>query len=211
MPISCVNTANESFTKTGVFVIHDVLKLPKSESDILVAQNIRSMFQFGIMENGKPIGFIGFDDCLNNRFSSDDEIEELKLICNIFATFLTKQRAAEKAQSNFEVMLSIFNNFEGYTYVVDSDDYTVLFENDNVRKVVGAPSIGEPCFKNYMGKDAPCEECPISGLTDKITRNMVEIDNKSYGIYSRTTASKIAWIDGKQNYLISSIDVSQYK
>lgn len=211
MPMEILEAANKAFKTTGVFIVEDISSLSEIEREVLERQNIKSMMQFGIVKQGEVIGFIGFDDCANTRTPSADERDEFKLICNVFATFLTKQRASEYAHSNYTAMLSILNNFEGYAYVIDSDNYQVVFENANTIKTVGESSVGQYCYKEYMHKERPCEDCPIIGISNEVSHSTREMYNKPYGIYTRTTASKIDWINGKSNYLISSVDVTEYK
>lgn len=211
LPMDILEVANKSFKDTGVFIVADIRELSLIEREVLERQNIKSMLQFGIVKQGEVIGFIGFDDCVHAHTPSNDELEELKLICNVFATFLTKQRASEYANSNYAAMLSILNNFEGYTYVIDKETHEVEFENANTRNIVGKSSVGKYCYKEYMHKEHPCDDCPVLGMSDTVSHSTREMYNKTYDIYTRTTATKINWINGQPKYLISSVDVTEYK
>lgn len=211
LPIDIVKTAHASFKENGFFIVRSLKDVSKAEHEVLIKQGIKSMVQFGMIQKGEPIGFIGFDNCLNECIPTSREMEDLKLICDIFATFLMKQRTAERAQSNYTSMLTVLNNFEGYTYVVDCDSYEVLFENDNARSTVGGSSLGNYCYRAYMHKDSPCDFCPIHGLDGQTGKCTAEIYNENYGVYLKTTASRIDWTNGKKNYLVCSIDVTEYK
>ena len=108
-------------------------------------------------------------------------------------------------------MLSILNNFEGYAYVIDKDTHEVVFENANTQNIVGKSSVGKYCYQEYMHKEQPCDDCPILGMSDTVDHSTREMYNKTYDVYIRTTATKINWINGQPKYLVSSVDVTEYK
>lgn len=211
LPVDVVKNAHDSFREKGFYIVSSLEDLPEIEREVLERQNIKSMVLFGMIRKGEPIGFIGFDDCLNQHIPTSREMEDLRLICDIFATFLMKQRAAELAQSNYTTMLTVLNNFEGYTYVVDSDTYEILFENDNARSMVGNSCLGKFCYHAYMRNEGPCDFCPIAHLADDAEKCTAEIYNKGLGVYLKTTVSRIDWTDGKKNYLVCCIDITEYK
>ncbi|MEW6364312.1 MAG: PAS domain S-box protein [Acidobacteriota bacterium] len=45
---------------------------------------------------------------------------------------------------------------------VTTYDYRVLYANDNLKKIVGKDRlVGQLCYQVFVGRDAPCERCPM--------------------------------------------------
>ncbi len=211
VPIDAVATSTASFYKTGMFILRSLDELPAIEREILEPQGIKSMFQFGIIDKGKLIGFIGFDDCTDGHVPTDVEIDEMSTICNVLSVFIIKQRTFERSNKNYLSLSAIINNMDDYAYVIDKDSYEVLFENHNIKQLTNTENVGKCCYKAYMGRETPCDICPVTWLNGDVTKYSVEIDNQDYGICSKTTGSIIDWINGKKACLIGSIDISEYR
>ncbi len=211
IPIEFISHANESFAQTGMYIVRSLSDVPEISRRVLEPQGIKSMFQFGIMKDKAPIGFIGFDDCIDERIPSIEEIDEICTICHVLATFLIKQRNTEQEHQRLTVANAILNNMDGYAYVIDKNTYMVLFENQSVRDLVKSSGLGKLCYVAYMGRETPCEVCPVADLSNTKKRSTVEIDNTEYGVFSRTTGSLIDWNGGVVACLINSIDVTEYK
>ncbi len=211
IPIEAVATSTDSFYKTGMFILRSLDELPPLERAVLEPQGIRSMFQFGIMEGKKLVGFIGFDDCEKERVPTDAEVDEIGTICHVLATFLLKHRIVERETRHHKAIETIIDNMNSFAYVIDQDDYLVLYENQNTVQLIGKPSVGQKCHLSYRGKDKPCEDCPMTALSDTKSRHTVEIHNTVYDVYVRADAAWINWSDGRKACLISSVDITEYK
>lgn len=92
LPAETTAVANRAFLESGMFIVKNIKHLPSADRSILEPQGILSMFQFGIIDNGKLRGFIGFDDCVRERIPTDTEIDELSTVCHVLGTFLLKYR-----------------------------------------------------------------------------------------------------------------------
>lgn len=209
LPIESVATARNSFHQTGMFILKSISKLPDLERKVLEPQGIRSMFQFGVMDKGKFIGFIGFDDCIAERVPSDSEIDEICTVCHVLATFLLKHRSSEREMLHHHAVETVMNHINSYAYAIDPLNFIVLYENQNVVNLTSLSSIGKKCHLAYRGNPNPCEDCPIKQLNgaDKFT---TEIHNEKFDLYVRTDISLIDWLDRKA-CLICSVDVTEYK
>lgn len=211
VPIEVVHTAHTNFEQTGMFILRSVRTLPKIERDVLEPQGILSMFQFGIKDMGKLMGFIGFDDCLQERVPSEAEIEEICTVCHVLATFLLRQRGNERAALHHRAIETVMDHLNSLTYVIDSEDYTVRYENQNVLRLTGHPSVGQQCHLAYRGNLQPCADCPLAFLSPEKPKHVMEIHNMKYDLHLRTEVSYIDWEDGKKACLVCSIDISEYK
>ena len=82
----------ELFNERGVFYCPDVDTLPAPLREMLAKQNIKSLLQCSIRENGVFRGFVGFDDCVSRRLWTQDQIDLLTFLAQILSMFLLKNR-----------------------------------------------------------------------------------------------------------------------
>lgn len=86
----------ENFDKSGIFYCRDICKLHSDLYNVLAPQGIRSVLQCAIMDDGVFMGYVGFDECRENRSWTKSQIASLTQISNILSTFLLKYRLKER-------------------------------------------------------------------------------------------------------------------
>lgn len=62
-----------------------------------MGQNIKSLLQCSIRDNGVFRGFVGFDECLDYRLWTQEQIDLLTLLSQMLSLFLLKVRAQNLA------------------------------------------------------------------------------------------------------------------
>lgn len=82
----------ENFDERGVFYCFDVAALPPKAYEIVNAQHIQSMLQCAIRENGIFRGYIGFDECTQQRLWTKEQIQLLSDFSKMLSTFLLRCR-----------------------------------------------------------------------------------------------------------------------
>lgn len=85
-----------NFDENGIFYCLDIRELPRDLHDILAPQQIRSLLQCAILDEGSFRGFVGFDECLDHRRWTKEQVNSLTLIANALSTFLIKRRLKEQ-------------------------------------------------------------------------------------------------------------------
>ncbi len=186
---------------------------PKQTHESYRERGIKHLVYFAITNNdNKLLGSIAFQDCVNDAITlTNIELDELRTICQVFATFILKQINFEVAVGNYKSLSTIIENMVGYAYVIDLETYEILYENNNVRNLTNFSNVGKCCHNSYMGFDLPCEVCFIKFLSEENPKHTLEIYNEKFNIYLRTTGSLIDWINGKKVCLVNSIDITEYK
>ncbi len=89
----------DHFNEAGIFYCSDIRQLHPSLYKVLAPQGIRSLLQCAIMDDGEFKGYVGFDDCAENRYWTKDQADSLSLIANVLSTFLLKLRLKERLQA----------------------------------------------------------------------------------------------------------------
>lgn len=102
----------DNFDENGVFLCMDVDVLPPVQKRVLTSQDIKAILQCGIYDNGKLVGFIGFDECKENRQWTGAQVEALTYVARIVGTFLLKDRAQNVLKQELS---SLQNVLDGVT------------------------------------------------------------------------------------------------
>lgn len=85
----------QNFDASHIFYCRDIKELHPDLYSVLAPQGICSVLQCAIMDDGIFRGYVGFDECRDNRSWTKVQIASLTLISNILSTFLLKLRLKE--------------------------------------------------------------------------------------------------------------------
>lgn len=86
----------KNFNEQGIFYCHDIQSLHPDVYAVLKPQGIRSMLQCAMLDEGEFVGYVGFDECRENREWSERQVAAFKLTADILSTFLIKLRQKQK-------------------------------------------------------------------------------------------------------------------
>lgn len=212
VPIEAVETANTNFYKTGTFILKTLDDLQPIERDVLEPQGIKSMFQFGIFDKNTLLGFIGFDNCRSESVPSDTDIDEMATICNILATFFSKQHVDDSSKETRVLLNEIMDNLDSYTYVINMDTFKVLFMNARTRSLMKDTDDQEPCYSFFKGNDKQCDDCPLKHLPEEGSHKVInEVYNSKLQKWTEVTASRLVWSGGIKACLINCLDITKHK
>lgn len=89
----------DNFNDDNIFYCHDVNSLVPAQKKVVEMQGIKSMLQCAIMDEGEFKGFIGFDECRNNRFWTQEQIDALAFIAKVISLFLVRKRGKKPNKS----------------------------------------------------------------------------------------------------------------
>lgn len=87
------------FEKEGVVYWADISELRPNMRKVLEPQGIRSMLHCAMVDEGEFAGFIGFDECRENREWSPGQVDTFRLTADIFSVFLIKLRQKQRLLS----------------------------------------------------------------------------------------------------------------
>lgn len=83
----------ERMNDDGIFYCRDINSIEDlSTREILERQGIKSVLQCSILDSGKFRGFVGFDECRENRFWTQEQIDSLVFLSKVISVFLIKGR-----------------------------------------------------------------------------------------------------------------------
>lgn len=208
----CGNYIN-AFTD-GMFNCSNVSTLDQTLRDILEPQGIKSMLHINVYDNGQFRGSVGFDDCVENRVWTADEVSSLSSLAKVLSLFMFKSLLGRTVEEARTTTTTILDCMDIYSYVCDTETYELLHMNAKTRSVAPDAELGIPCYQAFFGgRNTPCEHCPRAGLHQGAFPDSsppMLIFNETLKLWTQSTASAIPWADGQHAVLVSCIDVTQY-
>ena len=198
----------QHFDDNGIFYCRNVDSLPPSQAHLLKSQGIKSVLQCAIKENGRFVGFVGFDECTGRRLWTNEEIKMLTFVSQLLSTFLYKKRALDRFAASESKLNSILDNMDSYIYAIDSANYRLLYFNRKTKLLDPTVKDGDCCYKAFFLRDTPCKHCPVKNLQKG--RAGGEFYNPKYDLWTMAAACAIDW-DDKKAYLIACHNIDIYK
>ncbi len=191
---------DKNFNEQGVFYCPDINTQPKHIYDIVAPQGIKSMLHCAIRQDGVFRGYIGFDECVQQRLWTKHEIDMLTFFSEILSVFLQKYREQQKIQGYTEDMETILNNQNAQIYIVDPETYELKYFNKRIANDYPNANVGDICYKCFRNSSSPCSTCPICNAKNDAVRFMVS-DRKTKESFL-IEATPVNW-GGNENCMVS--------
>ena len=118
------------------FLVKDLkdLKLKKTLTD----EDILSILVIPIFIKKEFYGFIGFDDCTNERIWTEDEINILQTLANNISSAIERYENENLISETEEKFRLIANNIPGTVYLSKFDEHsTKVYLNDEIENLTG--------------------------------------------------------------------------
>ena len=195
----------DNFNEQGIFYCPDVAVLPKETFDIVNAQGIKSMLQCAIREGGVFRGYIGFDECVEQRLWTKEQIQTLTYFSEMLSLFLMKERKQAKVRQHAEDVISILDNQNAWIYIIDPDTCELRYVNKKANALAPDVRQGMRCYQALMGRQQRCPGCPALGIREKGNERAV-ICNEKFGMNVLADATLIQW-EGKGSCLLTCREI----
>lgn len=190
----------DNFDEQGIFYCPDVAELPQRAYDIVAEQGIQSMLQCAIRDNGVFRGYIGFDECKEQRFWTREQIDTLTYFSEMLSMFLLKQREHQKASARADQLSSLLDNQNAWIYIIDPDDCRLRYLNARCRQMTPEAEPGMLCYRALAGRESRCEDCPA--LTVRESGNSSVVRSCRFAMDMTAEASLLRW-EGKEACMVT--------
>lgn len=196
---------HKSLNEDGILYCHDISGLSAPMASMLRRQGIKSVLHCAITEGGEYRGFVGFDECRENRFWTREQVDALTYISKILAVFLLNERNKSRSENYSRSVETILYNYPEYVYIVDPDTRKMLYLNRLAEELIGGENLGRSCVEAVCGGEA-AENCPLKlcdegKQSDKPIDLICKLTNKKI----RTHAAIVEWC-GRKAYMVSFTD-----
>ncbi|MBR1444620.1 MAG: EAL domain-containing protein, partial [Firmicutes bacterium] len=96
------------------------------------------------------------------------------------------------------------------SYAVDPETNEIIYIGNLPAYLHGGAANGDICYKALYGRNSMCKHCPRYGIKNNLNEANVRFFEERSMSYLNMTATKMMWHDGKEVFLISYSDISQY-
>ncbi len=140
-PLELTPWLREQFLTQGLLRVPDVAGLPpEATADRLWLERhqTRALLGFPLQKDGKLFGFIGFSVVGSARDWTNDEVELLKVLCDVIASALARQRA-ESALRKSEARLNFLVSSSPVTIYTRSvqSPHALVYVSSNLQQFLG--------------------------------------------------------------------------
>ena len=184
------------FDKNGVLRCDDTTALPQRLRETAIRKGAKALLCSAIMDEGVFRGFVGFECDDDKRVWTQEQVGHLTSLAEVLSLFLLKKRTKESADAWEEALRHIMAKKNGWVEVIKDTDYALCFLNDPAGKLQVDWKKGEPCYRVLMGRDTPCENCPVKNLGE-----VVELRCAKLGRTALAKATYTSW-EGENVYLL---------
>ncbi|HEY6567245.1 MAG TPA: EAL domain-containing protein [Actinomycetota bacterium] len=107
---------------SGGSVVGLVEALPEPERSVLSAEGVRSVASVPVFMNGEWWGYLGFDDCTEDRFWDDGEVDALRLVASSLGEALRRDRHQEAVRFSEDQFRSMVEQGPAVVYIDSPDE-----------------------------------------------------------------------------------------
>lgn len=87
-----------NFNDKGIFYCANVKRVHEKLKNVLEPQGIQSMLQSAILDEGRFVGYVGFDECRTNKLWRQQQVDTFKLTADILSVYIIKLRQKQKIE-----------------------------------------------------------------------------------------------------------------
>ncbi len=182
----------DNFNEQGVFYVSDIRTQPKNIYDILEPQGVKSILHCAIRQDGVFRGYIGFDECVEQRLWTKEEIDTLTDLCEILSLFLLRHREQEREARRAADMRAILDHQSAWLSIIDPETLEIQFLNRAIQEALPQAQVGQRCCESIMGRKDICPQCPIVGLGENDTHRVL-LEDQAHHNQILAEATTIQW------------------
>ena len=195
----------DNFDENGIFYCPDVRELPKKAFDIVEPQGIKSMLHCAIRDKGVFRGYIGFDECVNQRWWTREQIDMLTYFSEMLSVFLLKKQEQERSNRRAKEMASILDNQKAWIYIIDPESCELKYLNRRTKELAPEAKEGMFCYQALMGQSSRCEGCPAKHILTQKNCSTV-MYNPVFDLNVLADATLIQW-ENRESCLLTCREI----
>ena len=195
----------EKMFMKGEYINAPVYQMAREDQDFLNAYDIKSVVIIPLFLQERFWGFFSIDDCVRERFFSDEEINIFRSASLMMANALLRNEIVRNIRVTAAKLDAVIANYSGIIWSVDKDETITLFNGLYLNKIGVTPK-----FLEGKNLDVARQKNRHLDIIDNVRKTMVEgpqewiseIDGKKF--HARTTP--IYDINGTPSGVVGNID-----
>ncbi|MCP1102357.1 diguanylate cyclase (GGDEF)-like protein [Aequitasia blattaphilus] len=204
----------------GMAITDDIRTMSEEDRAILEPQGIKALAIIPMFSAGKPLGYVGFDDCHKYRKWTQSEIDFLNELSSMLASMLVQRDLQKSLIFSRDIFETVTDSTDTLIYVSDIDTHELLFVNSNMASSVGIEKdklIGMKCWEVLQaGSKGPCSFCPLKKMYDEEGNQIKdyyrwEFRNTINGKWYLIRDQIIKWTDGRDVHIETATEITNRK
>ena len=185
----------------GIYYCSDTTLLSEEQRAFLKGEPVVSHLQCNIVQDGKIIGYISFEDRNQKRIWTQQEINALILMSKLISEIIRQQQSLSLLHHSYTSTRSILNSIQGvYIYVVDENG-NILYYNDSASKCFRDMEEGTDNLDEGLKQLQPDVFCPADVLKEKGQYSTV-LNDTPFGSSMNVSVSHILWENREWAYIV---------
>jgi len=140
-----------------------------------------------------------------------EERRLLDAIAERLGKIIERRQLEEETKRQWEQFAAIIDNFADSVYIADPKTYEVLLVNKSLEKALGRNPVGGLCYREFQGRNAPCDFCTNEKILKDRKPYVWEHYNPVLGKDLLLTDQIIRWPDGREVRYEIAIDITGRK
>jgi diguanylate cyclase (GGDEF)-like protein/PAS domain S-box-containing protein len=199
----------DEIIRVGKYIYDDTQTIPEGVyRDCLEMQGIKAIAILPLRRGCQPIGYVGFDDCIQSRKWTKYEIQVLEQISSILASLLEKREIHAKEKQSLNALETMLDHFD-----------QIIFANRFLANLLGKEPedlIGKLCWEVLHMDSKPCEFCPLKQMLSKDREilkreNIWEWEDSIHHKWYQVKDFIINWFDDSKVHLQIATDITAHK
>ena len=155
------------------------------EQAVFNPQGVKSIFEVPVFFKDEFWGFIGFDDCHNEKTLTENEQSILSSAGNIIAYAVFQNEMTKSIRSSAARLEAVLNNFSGIIWSVDRDLKITLFQGRYLKKMGNLPPSVEG-LTLYQFLDRVVKKTPSKKIYENVLKTFTE-GQKEWNVWADKT------------------------
>ncbi|MDD5885061.1 MAG: EAL domain-containing protein [Erysipelotrichaceae bacterium] len=147
--------------KEAATFLNDVTMIPPEVGEILQSAGVSSALFAPVSNQGKLYGFMYFMSVQRKDDLTLADREAAEQTFAMTAAMLVSIQENENAIDAGNFAEALLSRHGRLSYVVNTETYRLLKISRLTEKNFPEAKIGDTCYHALMGRDTPCEECPL--------------------------------------------------
>ena len=152
------------FSRDGLLVLRCPEETGGKLKEAAQREGIVSLLEGALTENGRAVGYIGYEERRAGRQIMQDQIDLITSISRVLNVFLLKRRASLQQEQETAYLDALYSCVDQSAFSIDSGSREIRVCNRRTREKIGRDATGECCYSAFWDRNEPCENCPADAL-----------------------------------------------
>ncbi|WP_040197373.1 diguanylate cyclase domain-containing protein [Candidatus Soleaferrea massiliensis] len=205
-----IRNYQRNFDAEGFLCLEDLCQYQPEFQEAFQQMGLVWGLQCTMKFDGAYCGFVGLSGSHKAKPYTKEERESIQSVSEIIGTFLHGKRREQEKEKHVSLLTMVLDSMLTAAYVVNPNNYEIVFMNQKTQKIFSDARIGSVCHKSFRKMDQPCSDCPMLSLQNN-RQKQAELRFHTEGGWVEVSAGWMDWVDGQQYCVLNCMGVHDGK